>query len=598
MKLSPHGPFERRRPASALIPKFTWPPARIAGHALLASIAAFSLAGSLPAQQVSEIDGHFLVFPDGSRYAPACVRFMTEEFSFQGYEDQWEDTAVAQLMATTNGLLESLIGQEVQLSSRQSDEYYPEALIKLEDGSDVSQTLIAKGVAVLDEEGATASHCHFLLETEADALQTSDFVNDAWHALLLHRAGRYEQADAFLGRLRYGVDDATRALLAGVFAEHRATGGAPHEYLTAAEHLKLALGERPQNAGVRQHLHSVLATGLRSAVDDELPSGREIAAIYFETFPISPLAELGGFSFASDPEQEKVNREAHGWRTRSYALYVRGDYAGAARMALKSLERVNPLMLHDLKRVRKLADGAPPHLRQRTYERLVELVRSGAVKEFYSEFFGDKSKSEAAIEKAMEEDDVELVYLRLASESARASRVALLWAAFPVILVGLAFFALLAFPGIRRRMGKMVGGVALVLLVTGFILFLLSARRGAAAEEFGRSREQIEERLKGLRANLAKARQATERAIELARAFAPEVEGYVSDLKGEIQVVGWEADRRGEGIYLASYTYTPPDETSNRGWWFEVDVEHELVRRVIGDTALEEKYGLVATDDP
>lgn len=62
--------------------------------------------------------------------------------------------------------------------------------------------------------------------------------------------------------------------------------------------------------------------------------------------------------------------------------------------------------------------------------------------------------------------------------------------------------------------------------------------------------------------------------------------------KGYLKIIGWVAEMVNEQTYLVSYSYI--DGSGAKGWFFEVNLNGGIVRKVQGDIVLEEKYGLRA----
>ena len=60
--------------------------------------------------------------------------------------------------------------------------------------------------------------------------------------------------------------------------------------------------------------------------------------------------------------------------------------------------------------------------------------------------------------------------------------------------------------------------------------------------------------------------------------------------KGELHIGGWKAEKRADQTYLVSFLYR--DESGENGYFFEVNLEAEIVRNVLGDRELEKKYDL------
>ena len=90
-----------------------------------------------------------------------------------------------------------------------------------------------------------------------------------------------------------------------------------------------------------------------------------------------------------------------------------------------------------------------------------------------------------------------------------------------------------------------------------------------------------------------------EKAIELAKnSYAlggdltadAQIKSWLQDQKGTLKVYGWKTRKIDEQTYLVSYTF---DKGKGRiGYFFEVNLMADIVRRVSGNANLEKKYGL------
>ena len=95
------------------------------------------------------------------------------------------------------------------------------------------------------------------------------------------------------------------------------------------------------------------------------------------------------------------------------------------------------------------------------------------------------------------------------------------------------------------------------------------------------------------------------RAIELARYSNPpgttetadaSIKKSLATSKGPLKVYGWSAKKIDDQTYLVGYIYAEGPASNPRGWVFEVNLEAEIVRPVMGDTELEKKYSDWALD--
>jgi hypothetical protein len=107
------------------------------------------------------------------------------------------------------------------------------------------------------------------------------------------------------------------------------------------------------------------------------------------------------------------------------------------------------------------------------------------------------------------------------------------------------------------------------------------------------------------RSLVPKALPPEKRAIELARySTLPGTTGTadasikrsLESSKGLLKVDGWNAKKIDDQTYLVGYMYAEGPASNPRGWVFEVNLEAEIVRSVIGDAELEKKYSDWARD--
>ncbi len=68
------------------------------------------------------------------------------------------------------------------------------------------------------------------------------------------------------------------------------------------------------------------------------------------------------------------------------------------------------------------------------------------------------------------------------------------------------------------------------------------------------------------------------------------IKKVLGEEKGNLDIIGWEAGMVNDQTYIVNYSYI--DGSGAKGWAFEVNLNGGLVRKVQGDIALEEKYGL------
>jgi len=81
------------------------------------------------------------------------------------------------------------------------------------------------------------------------------------------------------------------------------------------------------------------------------------------------------------------------------------------------------------------------------------------------------------------------------------------------------------------------------------------------------------------------------RAIELAKnSYEEEIRDFLSRQKGSLKVIGWKAKRIENNTYFVSFTYDMG--AGEVGYFFEIILHGEIVRRIIGGTKLGEKYGI------
>jgi len=89
-----------------------------------------------------------------------------------------------------------------------------------------------------------------------------------------------------------------------------------------------------------------------------------------------------------------------------------------------------------------------------------------------------------------------------------------------------------------------------------------------------------------------------EKAIELAKKSSAlggygveaTIQQWMEQKKGDLRIIGWKAQKINDQIYLVSYTFN--EDSGPRGYFFEVNLVGGIVRNVLGDPELEQKYGI------
>lgn len=71
-----------------------------------------------------------------------------------------------------------------------------------------------------------------------------------------------------------------------------------------------------------------------------------------------------------------------------------------------------------------------------------------------------------------------------------------------------------------------------------------------------------------------------------------QIQDRMSRVKGDIAISGWSATKSDYDTYLVTYSFNDKSQPgTSSGWAFEVKLSEHLVRNVLGDPALEKKYG-------
>lgn len=69
------------------------------------------------------------------------------------------------------------------------------------------------------------------------------------------------------------------------------------------------------------------------------------------------------------------------------------------------------------------------------------------------------------------------------------------------------------------------------------------------------------------------------------------IRNLMAQVKGDITILGWQAFRWDDDTFLVSYSYKHNGQDGATGWPFEVKLNEQIVRAVLGDPELEKKYG-------
>jgi len=71
------------------------------------------------------------------------------------------------------------------------------------------------------------------------------------------------------------------------------------------------------------------------------------------------------------------------------------------------------------------------------------------------------------------------------------------------------------------------------------------------------------------------------------------IKDYLKTLKGNLKIIGWKAKKVNDQMYLVSYTYEV--DSGVKGYYFDVNLKANIVRRILEDHELERIYGLIKT---
>jgi len=64
----------------------------------------------------------------------------------------------------------------------------------------------------------------------------------------------------------------------------------------------------------------------------------------------------------------------------------------------------------------------------------------------------------------------------------------------------------------------------------------------------------------------------------------------LQNLKGPLRVDGWKAWKIDDQRYLVGYAYDTGPGTQKQGWWFEVNLEANVIRDITADDVLVKSY--------
>ena len=67
-----------------------------------------------------------------------------------------------------------------------------------------------------------------------------------------------------------------------------------------------------------------------------------------------------------------------------------------------------------------------------------------------------------------------------------------------------------------------------------------------------------------------------------------EIKFNLEDLKGDMKVSGWKAEKVDDQVYLVSYEYQ--HQGDKKGYYFEYNTKADLIRNVLSDQELQAKY--------
>ena len=73
------------------------------------------------------------------------------------------------------------------------------------------------------------------------------------------------------------------------------------------------------------------------------------------------------------------------------------------------------------------------------------------------------------------------------------------------------------------------------------------------------------------------------------------IRSWIEEQSGNLQIIGWAARQVSEQSWVVTYSFD--QGLGIRSWAFEVNMQADLVRNIIGDPVLERKYGFSEGSD-
>ncbi len=245
-------------------------------------------------------------------------------------------------------------------------------------------------------------------------------------------------------------------------------------------------------------------------------------------------------------------------------------------------ERVK-LYRNNLEDIRIICRDMTSRKKTKIFGNILKAIKEGNV-EFY-----EKENKDEIFSREIEE---EYLSLRIYEAEKKISTLRVIkYTSLVALLITLAINVLLF---VRQRKNRMTIAISLVLAVIFIAISSLGNLLKGNAKKYSGLLNSARQDKKVFDDRMKEEASDKELAIKIAKASALWIDDVIEKMKGDMSIIGWEAEEKGKNIYLVKYTYKNADQ--QMGWWFEVQFPSNIVRRVIGDAELERKYGLTRVD--
>lgn len=521
---------------------------------------------------------------DGSKYYIDNIIITDKDFIISKYEQ----TPIKVLYSNTQNYFKSLLGKRVSILDDKGDSS-EKKLFKLENGGILNYEILEKGIAVCGEKPHKD-----LEEFEKRGFDLNNKNSLANYIFLLSMSfERKEEARLLfdLYKKKYEMDYFWHLLQSRVLDVGLDSEEGDYAIERKTECYKKALGMNPKLIDLNYYIareysenFSGMITGSVSRNYADINECIKYSQAYIKQekdmdFPGLYLRLAKAYHLIED-NKKSYDFLMKYFRFKDSDEEFRKEESGIKyvfEVRYRDELKIDEYIINDVMELVKDYSGSS---KLKVYRELNGFIKSGEIK-FYEPTEQDEIKI-SEIEKKFHSTSLEYI------NKVKPRIMPYAYIALVSLILTLSIIIVLQVRKKRKTFLYFLSGVLFLALI-GLFMYSKTLSQNIKSHSFGL--EKSNAKIVALEEKKKKRRLNKKKAIELARKEAWWIEDAIKKEKGEIIIIGWEAEEKEDDIYLVSFKYDKGD-LEGIGWFFEVQISAGLVRSVIGDEGLEKKYGL------